>query len=94
MIDSSLYKSTTVDDEGTIERADHGKATLAAVGLATGAGAAAGGVFGGWPGAIVGGVVGAGVSTVVWLKQDHQAELPAGTEVVLSLTSPLKVGAE
>ncbi len=94
VIDSSLYKTTKVDDEGTIERKDRGKTTLAALGLATGAGAVTGAVVGGWPGAIVGGVIGAGVSTVVWLRQDRQAELPVGTEVVLSLTSPLKVGAE
>ena len=94
VIDSSMYKSTKVDDEGTIERKDRGRTTLAALGLATGAGAATGAVLGGWPGAIVGGVVGAGVSTVVWLRQDRQAELPVGTEVVISLTSPLKVGAE
>ncbi len=94
VIDTSMYHSTKVDDEGTILRKDHAKGTLAAVGLATGAGAAAGGVFGGWPGAIVGGVVGAGISTVVWLKQDRQAALPTGTEVVFSLTGALTVGSE
>ena len=92
VIDSSLYRTTKVDEEGTISHKGGGKGTLAVVGLATGSGAAAGAVFGGWPGAIVGGVVGAGVSTVVWLRQDRQADLPAGTEVVLGLTSALTVG--
>ena len=92
VIDSSMYRTTKVDDEGTISHKDHGKSTIAAIGLATGAGAAAGGVFGGWPGAVVGGVVGAGISTVVWLRQDRQADLPVGTEVVLGLTRPLTVG--
>ena len=91
VIDSSMYRTTKVDEEGTITHKNR-KGTIAAVGLATGAGAAAGAVFGGWPGAIVGGVIGAGVSTVVWLRQDRQADLPAGTEVVLSLTGPLTVG--
>ena len=94
VIDTSLYRTTKVDDEGTISRNSGGKGTAAAIGLSTGAGAAAGGVFGGWPGAIVGGVVGAGISTVVWLRQDRQAELPAGTEVVLGLTGALAVGTE
>ena len=94
VIDSSLYRTTKVDEEGTISHKNHGKGTFATLGLATGAGAAAGGVFGGWPGAIVGGAVGAGISTVVWLRQDRQADLPAGTEIVLGLTAPLTVGTE
>ena len=94
VIDTSLYKHVKVDDEGTILRRDHKLATASALGLATGSGAAAGAVFGGWPGAVIGGAVGAGVGTAVWLKQDRQEELPAGTKVVFSLISPLTVGME
>lgn len=94
VIDTSLYKHVKVDSEGTISRRDHKMATAGALGLTTGSGAAAGAVFGGWPGAIIGGVVGAGVGTAVWLKQDRQEELPAGTKMVFSLTSPLAVGIE
>ena len=92
VIDSSLYRTTSVDEEGTISHKGAGKGTVAAVGLATGAGAASGAVFGGWPGALVGGVIGAGVSTVVWLRQDRQADLPAGREVGLGLRGALTVG--
>ncbi len=94
VIDTDRYKRVTVDDEGTISRRDHKMSTFSALSLATGSGAAAGAVFGGWPGALIGGAVGAGVGTVVWLKQDRQEELPAGTKIVFSLTSPLAVGVE
>ncbi len=92
VIDTSLYKRVKVDGEGTIVR--HDGTSAGAVGLSAGAGAAAGAVFGGWPGALIGGAVGAGVGTVVWLRQDRQEELPAGTKVVFSLTSPMVFGAE
>ena len=42
-------------------------------------------------GAEVGAGVGAGVSTVVWLRQDRQAELPKDFGVVFSLTEPMSV---
>lgn len=94
LIDTELYKRTKVDEEGSLVRKDHVAGTLAAVGLSTGSGAAAGAVFGGWPGALIGAGIGAGVSTVVWLRADHQTELPAGTELTLGLTRPLTVGVE
>ena len=59
------------------------------MGLATGGGLATGAILGGLPGAVIGAGVGAGVSTVVWLKQDRQAELPKDLGVVFSLTEPM-----
>ena len=56
------------------------------MGLATGGTVAAGAMIGGVPGAVIGAGVGAGVSTVVWLKQDRQADLPKDLGVVFSLT--------
>jgi hypothetical protein len=44
------------------------------------------------PGAVIGAGVGAGVSTVVWLKQDRQTELPVDTRITFSLIEPLTVG--
>ena len=44
-------------------------------GTTTGAGAIAGGMIGGGVGAVVGAGIGAGASTVVWLRQDRQAEV-------------------
>ena len=38
---------------------------------------------------MVGAGIGAGVSTVLWLKQDRQAELPKNVSLVFSLTTPM-----
>ena len=92
--DTDHYHATKVDEEGTIVRKDHAGKTLAAMGLVTGAGIATGAVVAGVPGAVVGGLVGAGVGTAVWLKQDRQMALPAGTKVVFSLDRALVVGVE
>jgi hypothetical protein len=92
VIDTDDYKAVKVNREGTIVRRDHPKETLAVLGLAAGGGVAAGGVFGGVPGALIGGGIGAGIGTVMWLKQDRQATLPADTKIVFALTDALVVG--
>jgi hypothetical protein len=89
VVDTSMYKEVKVDNEGTIKGKDHAAKAAATMGLATGAGAAAGAVIAGVPGALVGAAAGAGVSTIVWLKQDRQADLPANTRVTFSLTEPI-----
>ncbi len=94
VIDTQLFKTTRVDEEGTIVRRDYALKTLSAMTLSTGSGAAAGAMVAGWPGALVGAGVGAGVSTVVWLKQDRQTEVPANTGITFALNSPMTVGAE
>jgi hypothetical protein len=91
VIDTNSWENTKVDSEGTIRRKDSGKKTLAVMGLAAGGGAAAGAMIGGPPGALIGAGVGAGVSTVIWLKQDKQAELPKDLGLVFSLTAPMAV---
>jgi hypothetical protein len=92
VIDTDMFSVVRVDREGTIYRRDHKAKTTGVLALTTGSGAAAGAMLGGVPGALIGAGVGAGVSTVVWLKQDRQAELPAETKIVFSLTEPLTVG--
>ncbi|MEK6397507.1 MAG: hypothetical protein V4734_05425 [Terriglobus sp.] len=89
VIDTDQFNNTRIDNEGNILRKDHVGGTVAAVSLAAGGGAAAGGILGGPAGALIGAGVGAGLGTVVWLKQDRQAHLPEGTQVVLSLTEPM-----
>lgn len=91
VIDTDQWNSVTVDDEGTILRKDNAKKTAAAMGLATGGGIAAGALIGGAPGALIGAGVGAGAGTVVWLKQDRQAELPKDLGIVFSLTEPMDI---
>ncbi len=89
LIDSDRLNNTAVDSEGSLVRKDHPKETLAIIGGATGTAAVAGAVVGGGVGAVVGAGIGAGVSTVVWLKQDRQAELPADARLIFSLTQPM-----
>lgn len=91
VVDSDQYANTKVDGEGNIIRKDHAKETLAVMSLTTGSAAAAGGVLGGGVGALVGAGIGAGVSTVWWLKQDRQTQMPADALLVMALDYPLPV---
>ena len=91
VIDTNSWNNTKVDSEGTIMRKDNGKKTAGVMALTTGSGAAAGAVIGGVPGALIGAGVGAGVSTIIWLKEDKQAELPKDLGLVFSLTVPMVV---
>ncbi len=91
VIDTDQTAENRTDAEGNIIRKDHPKQTLAAASLATGSAAAAGGLIAGPAGALVGAGLGAGVSTVLWLKQDRQTQLPADALLVLALSSPLRL---
>jgi hypothetical protein len=91
VVDTQDWDKTKVDDEGTIEHRNNMKKAAAALGLSTGGGAAAGAMMGGPVGAVVGAGVGAGAATIVWLKQDTQAELPKDLELTFSLTEPMSV---
>jgi hypothetical protein len=90
LIDTTL-NNFNVDREGTLKRRDQVKRDLAVAALATGGGAAAGALIGGGVGAVVGAGVGAGASTVMWLKQERQANLDKDSRLVFSLTTPLMV---
>jgi hypothetical protein len=91
VIDTSSWQNTKVDDEGTILRGENTKRNVAVMAMTTGGGAAAGALIGGPAGALIGAGVGAGVSTIVWLKQDRQAELPKDLGLIFSLTEPMSV---
>jgi hypothetical protein len=91
VIDTSSWQNTKVDAEGTIMRGENTKRNVGVMALTTGGGAAAGAMIGGPAGALIGAGVGAGVSTILWLKQDRQAELPKDLGLVLSLTEPMSV---
>jgi hypothetical protein len=91
VIDTGNWGNTKVDSEGTILRRDWTKRTTAAISLSAGGGMAAGAIIAGVPGALIGAGVGAGVGTVVWLKQDRQAERPRNLGVIFSLTEPMSV---
>jgi hypothetical protein len=91
VIDTDQWDRTKVDGEGTIMRRANTKRNLGVMSLTTGSGLAAGALIAGVPGALIGAGVGAGVSTVVWLKQDRQTELPRNLGVVFCLTEPMSV---
>lgn len=89
LIDTDQTSRAKVDREGSLVRRDHPKETLAAMGLAVGGATTAGAMLGGGVGALVGAGVGAGAGTIVWLRQDRQASLPANAVLVFSLSSPM-----
>lgn len=89
LIDTGETGKLRVDTEGTIKRREHPKEILAVMSMTTGGAAAAGGMLAGGPGAVVGAGIGAGVSTVMWLKEDRQATVTKDTMLVFSLTSPM-----
>jgi hypothetical protein len=90
-IDTSSWDNTGVDSEGTITLRESRKRVAGVMGLTAAGGMAAGAMIAGVPGALIGAGVGAGVSTVVWLRQDRQAVLPKDLGVVFSLTEPMSV---
>jgi hypothetical protein len=89
--DLDHYTDSHINEEGTIVGNTHPGQTAAAVGLTTTAAVVAGAVIAGPVGAGVGLGVGAGVATVWWLKHDRQQELPAGTQIVFTLNTPLQL---
>ena len=75
--------------EGDIVANEHGKRTLAELGMGVGSGAIVGAAVGGGVGAVVGTAVGAGVVTAHWLRTNWSANLPESSTVVFSLTDPM-----
>jgi hypothetical protein len=81
--------NTKTKGEGNIVANQHGKRTVAELGMGAGSGAILGAVVGGGVGAVVGTAVGAGVVTAHWLLTNWAADLPADSTVVFSLTDPM-----
>jgi hypothetical protein len=85
----TVGSDTKAKGEGSIVANEHGKRTLAELGMGTGSGAILGATVGGGVGAVVGTAVGAGVVTAHWLLTNWSADLPASSTVVFSLTDPM-----
>ena len=88
VIDTS-GSDTRAKGEGNIVANEHGKRTIAELGLGAGSGAIVGAAVGAGVGAVVGTAVGAGVVTAHWLRTNWSANLPAQSTVVFSLTDPM-----
>jgi hypothetical protein len=81
--------NTKTKSEGNIVANEHGKRTLAELGLGVGSGAIVGAAIGGGVGAVVGTAVGGGLVTAHWLRTNWSANLPESSTVVFSLTDPM-----
>lgn len=81
--------NTKTKGEGDIVSNEHGKRTLAELGMGAGSGAIVGAAVGAGVGAIVGSAVGAGVVTAHWLLTNWSANLPESSTVVFSLSEPM-----
>jgi hypothetical protein len=81
--------NTKTKGEGNIVANQHGKRTIAELGMGAGSGAIVGAAVGGGVGAVVGTAVGAGVVTAHWLLTNWSANLPESSTVVFSLTDPM-----
>jgi hypothetical protein len=87
----TIGSNTKTKGEGNIVANQHGKRTVAELGMGAGSGAILGAVVGGGVGAVVGTAVGAGVVTAHWLLTNWSANLPAQSTLVLSLTDPMSL---
>lgn len=85
----TVGSDTTAKGEGNIVANEHGKRTVAELGMGAGGGAIIGAAVGGGVGAVVGTAVGAGVVTAHWLRTTWSANLPESSTVVFSLTDPM-----
>jgi hypothetical protein len=87
---NSLASNTRTDSEGGIQPGSHIVKKTAEYGVGVGTGVLVGAELAGPPGALAGSLVGAGlVTTHLLLQHPEAAVIPAGSEIVFSLTEPL-----
>jgi hypothetical protein len=91
VVDTSNTKDVNVDEEGRIHGRGHDGGDWKETGIATGAGAGVGALVGGGKGLLIGAGVGATASVVRWLSKTRDANLPAGTEIVMELSRPMSL---
>lgn len=87
---SSQAAGTRTGSEGGIEPTAHVWKKTAEYGVGVGTGALVGGQLAGPPGVLAGTLIGAGmVTTHLLLQHPTAAVVPAGSEIVFSLTEPM-----
>jgi hypothetical protein len=86
--DPNSESSKRVDEEGSVESSSRGKQTLKRSGIGAAAGAVLGAIVGGGKGAAIGLIVGgaAGAGSIA-IEGSKELELPAGTELLIRVTS-------
>jgi hypothetical protein len=92
IVDSNM-DGTSVNDEGQIKGAGHTRGDLIEMGAGAGGGLTIGALAGGGKGALIGAAIGGGAAMVHWLTKHHSTELPAGTELVMEISSPMTLSA-
>ncbi len=91
IVDTDRPKLLNVNDEGEIKAKGHNRRDVAEVGIGTGVGLGAGALIGGGEGALIGAAVGATATVAHWLTKHHNADIPAGTEIVMEFTRPSRM---
>lgn len=93
VIVDSQVDGTSVNDEGQIKGSGHTRGDLIEMGAGTAGGLTIGALAGGAKGAFIGAAIGGGAAMVHWLTKHHSTELPAGTELVMEISSPMTLSA-
>lgn len=90
IVDTSNNSDVNVDEEGRIHGRGHDGSDWKETGIATGAGAGVGALVArSGKGMLIGAGIGATASVVHWLSKTRDANLPAGTEIVMELSRPM-----
>ena len=92
IVDSQM-NGTSVNDEGQIKGSGHTRGDLIEMGAGAGGGMTIGALAGGAKGAFIGAAIGGGAAVVHWLTKYHSTELPAGTELVMEISSRMTLSA-
>ncbi|MGH9524465.1 MAG: hypothetical protein ACRD3E_18235 [Terriglobales bacterium] len=93
VVDTANVSGTSVDDEGRIHGKGRDGSDWKETGIGAGAGALVGGLAAGAKGSLIGAGVGATASVVHWLVKTRDADLPAGTEIIMELSRPMTLSA-
>ncbi len=92
IVDTNNPKELTVDEEGGIHGQGRDRGDWKETGIATGAGAGVGALVAhSFTGAMNGAGVGATASVVRWLAKTRDANVPAGTEIIMELSRPVSL---
>ncbi len=89
IVDASARPDVDVNDEGKLVGRGHDGSDWKETGIAAGAGALVGGIVAGGHGALIGAGAGATASVVHWMIKRRDADLPAGTEIIMELSRPM-----
>lgn len=94
VVDTSNTRSLNVDDEGRIHGRGRDGSDWKETGIGAGAGALMGGLIThGAKGTFIGAGVGATATLVHWLIKTRDADIAAGTEIVMELSRPMTLSA-